>query len=71
MATDAFLLMAFVNELFATHQVKPGRLLDFTDGIEKLEPLSAPFTPSAVAAITRRGSSASCRWSLYATSSGS
>ena len=50
--TDAFLLMAFVNELFATHQVKPGRLLDFTDGIEKLEPLSAPFSPSAVAAIT-------------------
>jgi anaerobic selenocysteine-containing dehydrogenase len=50
--TDAFLLMAFVNELFATGRVTPGRLADFTDGIEKLESLSAPYTPERVAAIT-------------------
>jgi anaerobic selenocysteine-containing dehydrogenase len=50
--TDAFLLMAFVNELFATDRVNPGRLMDFTDGIEKLETLSAPYTPEAVASIT-------------------
>ena len=50
--TDAFLLMAFVNELFATNRVTPGRLLDFTDGIDTLESLSAPYTPEAVAAIT-------------------
>ncbi len=50
--TDAFLLMAFVNELFATGRVTPGRLADFTDGIEKLEALSAPYTPENVAAIT-------------------
>ena len=50
--TDAFLLMAFVNELFATGRVTPGRLQDFTDGIEKLESISAPYTPDAVAGIT-------------------
>jgi anaerobic selenocysteine-containing dehydrogenase len=50
--TDAFLLMAFVNELFATQRVNPGRLQAFTDGIDTLQPLSAPYTPEAVAAIT-------------------
>ncbi len=50
--TDAFALMAFVNELFATGRVSPGRLRDFTDGIERLQSLSAPYTPEAVAAIT-------------------
>jgi anaerobic selenocysteine-containing dehydrogenase len=50
--TDAFLLMAFVNELFATDRVAPGRLRDLTDGIEKLETLSAPYTPESVADIT-------------------
>jgi anaerobic selenocysteine-containing dehydrogenase len=50
--TDAFLLMAFVNELFATKRVNPGRLKDFTDGIEQLETLSAPYSPEAVASIT-------------------
>jgi anaerobic selenocysteine-containing dehydrogenase len=50
--TDAFLLMAFVHELFATNRVAPGRLLEFTDGIDKLESLSTPYSPEAVAAIT-------------------
>ncbi len=50
--TDAFLLLAFVHELFATDRVAPGRLADFTDGIEKLATLSAPYTPEAVADIT-------------------
>jgi anaerobic selenocysteine-containing dehydrogenase len=50
--TDAFLLMAFVNELFASNRVTPGRLLDFTDGIEKLQSLSAPYSAEAVADIT-------------------
>lgn len=50
--TDAFLLMALVNELFASDRVTPGRLQEFTDGIDKLESLSAPYTPDAVAAIT-------------------
>lgn len=50
--TDAFLLMAFVHELFATGKIAPGRLADFTDGIEKLEEMSAPYSPEAVATIT-------------------
>lgn len=50
--TDAFLLLAFVNELFATGQVEPGRLADFTDGIDALGELSSPYTPEAVAGIT-------------------
>ena len=50
--TDAFLLLAFVHELFAIGKVAPGRLADFTDGIEKLENLSAPYSPEAVATIT-------------------
>ncbi len=50
--TDAFLLLAFVQELFATGRVAPGRLADFTDGIEKLESLSAHYTPEAVADMT-------------------
>jgi anaerobic selenocysteine-containing dehydrogenase len=50
--TDAFFLMAFVNELFATNRVAPGRLRDFTDGIELLADISAPYSPEAVAIIT-------------------
>ncbi|MEZ5572590.1 MAG: molybdopterin-dependent oxidoreductase [Halioglobus sp.] len=50
--TDAFMLMAFVHELFASNRVTPGRLLDFTDGIEQLDALSAPHSPEAVADIT-------------------
>ncbi|MDZ7785426.1 MAG: molybdopterin-dependent oxidoreductase [Halioglobus sp.] len=50
--TDAFLLLAFVHELFATDRVNPGRLADFTDGIETLEQLAAPYTPEAVADVT-------------------
>lgn len=50
--TDAFFLLAFVNELFATDQVTPGRLAEFTDGIEAMEAISAPYTPEAVAAMT-------------------
>ncbi len=50
--TDAFLLLAFVHELSATNRVTPGRLADFTDGIETLAALSAPYSPEAVADIT-------------------
>lgn len=50
--TDAFFLLAFVNELFATGQVAPGRLAEFTDGIEAMESLAAPYTPEAVADVT-------------------
>lgn len=50
--TDAFLLMAFVNQLFATDQVKPGRLAAFSDGIDELRELCQPYTPETVSDIT-------------------
>lgn len=50
--TDAFLLFAFVNELFATDNVKPGRLTQFTDGINTVKELAQTYTPEAVADIT-------------------
>ncbi len=49
---DVFLLMAMVNVLFAENRVKPGRLADFTNGIETVRELCRPFTPAAVAAHT-------------------
>ncbi len=48
--TDAALLMAWVNVLFADDLVRPGRLADFTDGIDEVRRLCRPFTPEAVAA---------------------
>ncbi|MFO7558795.1 MAG: molybdopterin-dependent oxidoreductase [Desulfobacterales bacterium] len=49
---DGYLLMALVNVLFAESLVKPGRLADFTNGIEKVKELCLPFSPSAVAEKT-------------------
>jgi anaerobic selenocysteine-containing dehydrogenase len=49
---DGYLLMALVNVLFAEGLVKPGRLDDFTNGIEKVKELCRPFSPSAVAEKT-------------------
>ncbi len=46
---DGYLLMALVNVLFTESLVSPGRLAHFTHGIEKVEELCRPFTPSAVA----------------------
>jgi len=48
--TDAHFLFAVVNVLFAEDLVDPGRLADFTDGIDKVDELARPFTPEAVAA---------------------
>jgi anaerobic selenocysteine-containing dehydrogenase len=50
--TDAYLLFAMVNALFADGLVRPGRLAAFTDGIEDLRRLAASFTPEAVAPVT-------------------
>jgi len=50
--TDALFLFAWVNELFATGRVQPGRLAAFTDGIDEVRELARPFTPEAVAAKT-------------------
>jgi anaerobic selenocysteine-containing dehydrogenase len=50
--TDALFLFAWVNELFASGRVAPGRLAHFTDGVEQLRELAADFTPEAVAPVT-------------------
>ena len=50
--TDAYFLFAFVNTLFAEDLVRPGRLAEFTDGIEELRRQAQAFTPENTAAIT-------------------
>ncbi|MHA1601244.1 MAG: molybdopterin dinucleotide binding domain-containing protein, partial [Alphaproteobacteria bacterium] len=46
--SDPFLLLAMVNVLFTEELTAPGRLAEFTDGIEKLRALAEPFEPEAV-----------------------
>ncbi|MEM1110393.1 MAG: molybdopterin-dependent oxidoreductase [Pseudomonadota bacterium] len=50
--TDALLLMAWVQELFARDQVKIGALAERVEGLDELRSLCAPFTPETVAART-------------------
>lgn len=47
--TDALLVAALINVLFAERKVKLGRVAEFTDGIETLQKRVRPFTPEAVA----------------------
>ncbi|WP_028080574.1 molybdopterin oxidoreductase family protein [Solimonas soli] len=49
---DAALLLALLQLLFAEQRVKPGRLADFTDGLEEAGRLVAPFTPERAAAVS-------------------
>lgn len=46
--SDALLLLALVNTLFAENLADPGRLAAFTDGIDALRGASAPFLPERV-----------------------
>lgn len=46
--SDAFLLLAIIQTLFAENLVDLGRLSDFTDGIEQLKEFSAEFSPEKV-----------------------
>jgi anaerobic selenocysteine-containing dehydrogenase len=50
--SDALWLFALVNVLFAEERVALGRLAAFTDGVEAVRALAAPFTPEAVASAT-------------------
>ncbi|MBT4521317.1 MAG: molybdopterin-dependent oxidoreductase [Halieaceae bacterium] len=50
--TDAFLLFAWINELFASDNIHLGHLAAFTDGIDKLREMSLPYTAEAVASTT-------------------
>jgi len=47
--TDAALLLAVAQVLFAEGRVRPGRLAALTNGIEEVERLCRDFTPEAVA----------------------
>lgn len=46
--TDALLLLALINVLFAENRVDPSHLTTFTDGIETLREVTAEFTPEMV-----------------------
>lgn len=50
--TDALLLFALVNVLFAENRVAPGRLAEHLNGLDDVRELARPFTPEAVAAHT-------------------
>ncbi|MGI4761037.1 MAG: molybdopterin-dependent oxidoreductase [Janthinobacterium lividum] len=50
--TDAFLLLAMVQVLFAENLVRPGRLADCLDGLAELQAAVAAFTPEQVASLT-------------------
>lgn len=47
--TDALLVAAMINVLFAERKVKLGRVDEFTDGVETLQKRVRPFTPDKVA----------------------
>ncbi len=50
--TDALLLFALVNVLFAEDLVAPGRLAEHLNGLDDVRELAQPFTPEAVAPRT-------------------
>jgi anaerobic selenocysteine-containing dehydrogenase len=50
--TDALLLFALVNTLFAEDLVRLGRLADHTNGVAEVRAAAVPFTPEAVAGPT-------------------
>ncbi|MCU1658159.1 MAG: molybdopterin-binding oxidoreductase [Pseudonocardiales bacterium] len=50
--TDALLLFALVQVIFAEDRVALGRLVGHVTGLDELPALCAPFTPEAVAPVT-------------------
>ena len=50
--TDALLLFAIVQTLFAEGLVCPGRLAEYLHGVDRVAELARPFTPEAVAPVT-------------------
>ncbi|MEZ4355541.1 MAG: molybdopterin-dependent oxidoreductase [Myxococcota bacterium] len=50
--SDAFFLLSVCHVLFAEGLVRPGRLADFTDGLDEIERIAANWTPERVAAAT-------------------
>jgi len=50
--TDALLLLAMINRLFATNKVHLGRLAQFTDGVQQVAAYVKPYTATRVAPLT-------------------
>ncbi len=50
--TDALLMLAVLNVLFAENLVRPGHLTPFLDGLEVMRTLVEPFTPEQAAGPT-------------------
>jgi anaerobic selenocysteine-containing dehydrogenase len=50
--SDPFLLFAMVSVLFEENLVRPGRLAQFTDGIDSVRELAREFSPETVATVT-------------------
>jgi anaerobic selenocysteine-containing dehydrogenase len=50
--TDALLLLAMLQTLFAEQRVRPGRLAEFVDGLDSLQHLVREFSPEVAAAPT-------------------
>ncbi|MEZ5345831.1 MAG: molybdopterin oxidoreductase family protein [Pyrinomonadaceae bacterium] len=50
--SDVYFLLAFINTLFAEDLVNPGRLNEFTEGVESLRDLSKDHTPEKAEVLT-------------------
>jgi anaerobic selenocysteine-containing dehydrogenase len=50
--TDVLLMLALLHTVYAERLLKPGRLAEFTDGIERLGELAAEFSPEVAAGPT-------------------
>ncbi|HEY0404769.1 MAG TPA: molybdopterin-dependent oxidoreductase, partial [Pyrinomonadaceae bacterium] len=51
-ASDVYLLLAIIHTLFAENLVRPGRLEEFTDGLETLREVATEFAPEKVEKLT-------------------
>jgi len=51
-SSDVYFLLAIINTLFAENLVNPGRLNDFTDGVETLREVSKGYAPEKVESLT-------------------
>jgi anaerobic selenocysteine-containing dehydrogenase len=50
--SDALLMLAVLNVVFAEALVRPGRLSAFLDGVEEMQTIAEPFTPERAAKRT-------------------
>ena len=50
--SDPWFLLSVCHVLFEEDLVRPGRLADFTDGIDRMREIAAPYTPESVADVT-------------------